>query len=157
MTIKPRSLCIPKTIEDTLYKLGVTFDYAVFDEIHNLNKPDDGHVSINILKLIRCPCVALSATIKNIDFLVDLFSKIHKKPTQYVEYTKRFINQQKMIYDQGRLQKIHPLACIELEDLNDNFITQNLQFIYDSAILWETIEDASLIWMIVMRMSFLKS
>ena len=47
-----------------------------------------------------------------------------------------------MIYDQGRLQKIHPLACIELEDLNDNFITQNLQFTpYDSAILWETIED----------------
>ena len=133
---------VPKTIEDTLYKLGVTFDYAVFDEIHNLNKPDDGHIYENILKLIQCPCVALSATIKNIDFLIELFSKIHDKPTHYVEYTKRFINQQKMIYDQGRLQKIHPLACIELEDLNDNFLTQNLQFTpYDSAILWETIEE----------------
>ena len=59
MTIKPRSLWeFRKTIEDTLYKLGVTFDYAVFDEIHNLNKPDDGHVYENILKLIRCPCVS---------------------------------------------------------------------------------------------------
>ena len=50
---------VPKTIEDNLYKLGVSFDYAVFDEIHNLNKEDDGISMINLIKLIRCPFVSI--------------------------------------------------------------------------------------------------
>lgn len=133
---------IPNIIEDNLYKLGINYDYAVFDEIHNLNKEDDGHIYENIIKLIQCPFVALSATIGNIDYLVNLFSKIHNKKIHYVEYNKRFINHQKMIYQNGKLEKLHPLACIELNDLNDEFMKQNLQFTpYDSAILWETIED----------------
>jgi len=157
---------VPSTIEDNLYKLGVTFDYAVFDEIHNLNKEDDGHIYENILKLIRCPFLALSATIGNIEYLQEILTKIHtddltnaredqRKKTllelgdkyelntkiHYVEYTKRFINQQKMVYDNG-LHRLHPLACISFEDLNDSFLRSNLQFTpYDSAILWETIED----------------
>ena len=68
---------VPSVIEDNLYKLGIKFDYAVFDEIHNLNKKYDGHIYENILKLIRCPFLALSATIGNIDFLIELFTKIH--------------------------------------------------------------------------------
>jgi superfamily II DNA or RNA helicase len=132
---------VPGSIEDNLYKIGTTFDYAVFDEIHNLNKEDDGHIYENIIKLIQCPFLALSATIGNIDFLKDIFHKIHNKQIHYIEYTKRFINQQKMIFDNG-LRKLHPLACIELKDLNENFLQQNLQFTpYDSAILWETIEE----------------
>ena len=56
---------------------------------------------------------------------------------KYVEYTKkRFINQQKMIYSNNKLKTLHPLACIQLEDLTDDFLDQNLQFTpYDSAIL----------------------
>lgn len=133
---------VPSVIEDNLYKLGLSFDYAVFDEIHNLNKKDDGHIYENIIKLIRCPFLALSATIGNIHDLIDLFSKIHKFKIHYVEYNKRFINQQKMIYQNNSLEKLHPLACITLDDLNEDFLKQNLQFTpYDSAILWETIED----------------
>jgi hypothetical protein len=157
----------PEIIEDNLYKLGVSFDYAVFDEIHNLNKYDDGHMYENIIKLIKCPFLALSATIGNIDFLIELFTKIHndtltnlredkrkeasiKSNTpynintniHYVEYNKRFINQQKMIYENGILVNLHPLSCINYDDLNDNFLKQNLQFTpYDSANLWETMEE----------------
>ena len=31
----------PYEIENNLYRIGTHFDYAVFDEIHNLNKKDD--------------------------------------------------------------------------------------------------------------------
>jgi superfamily II RNA helicase len=59
-----------------IYKIGNTFDFAVFDEIHNLNKEDDGDVYENIIKLINCNFLALSATIQNIDFLKKTFEKI---------------------------------------------------------------------------------
>lgn len=158
---------VPKDIEDNLYKVGTDFDYAVYDEIHNLNKEDDGHIYENIIKLVQCPFLALSATIGNIEYLIELFTKINnddltnlreEKRKQaclksgtpytmntkihYVEYNKRFINQQKMVYENGSLQKLHPLSCISFKDLNDSFLKSNLQFTpYDSAILWETIEE----------------
>ena len=133
---------VPEIIEDNLYKLGLTFDYAVFDEIHNLNKDDDGHIYENLLKMIQCPFLALSATIQKIESLVSYLERIQSTQVHYIEYTKRFINQQKMVYSKGQLQKLHPLACISIDDLNDDFVTQNLQFTpYDSAILWETIEE----------------
>jgi len=158
---------IPSVIEDNFYKIGINYDYVVFDEIHNLNKEDDGYIYENIIKMINCPFLALSATIGNIEFLIELFTKVHnsdlanlreeqRKKTciesgelyklntniRYIEYNKRFINQQKMIYEKGKLDKLHPLSCIEFDDLNDNFLKHNLQFTpYDSAILWETMED----------------
>jgi superfamily II RNA helicase len=135
---------VPKDIEDNLYKIGTKFDYAVYDEIHNLNKEDDGNIYENIIKLVNCPFLALSATIGNIDYLMDIFTKINKttKHIHYVEYTKRFINQQKMVYENGELLNLHPLACIKFEDLNSAFLEQNLQFTpYDSAVLWEALEE----------------
>ena len=45
----------------------------------------------NILKLIKCPFLALSATIGNIDFLIDTLSKIHNKKVHYIEYKKRLM------------------------------------------------------------------
>ena len=134
---------VPKDIEDNLYKIGTKFDYAVYDEIHNLNKEDDGNIYENIIKLVNCPFLALSATVGNIEYLMDIFTKINKtKQIHYVEYTKRFINQQKMVYENGTLLNLHPLACIKFEDLNSEFLEQNLQFTpYDSAVLWEALEE----------------
>ena len=104
----------PDVIEQYLPKIYTHFDYAVFDEIHNLN---DMIQYENIIKLLNCSFLALSATIENIDYLKDIFQKIHpEKRIEYVEYKKRFINIQRWIYKE-QLNALHPLACFD-KDFN---------------------------------------
>ena len=133
----------PDVIEDYLYSLNLQFDYAVFDEIHNLNKQDDGHKYENLIKLINCNFLALSATVSNIDKLKEFFLRIHPHFNIHeIEYKKRFINSQKWIWDGKKIKKLHPLACISIEDIDDSFLQNNLQFTpNDSATLWETMEE----------------
>ena len=57
---------IPETIERYIYKTGTHFNYAVYDEIHNLNDSYE-----NIIKLLNCNFLALSATINNTEYLRD--------------------------------------------------------------------------------------
>ena len=129
---------IPSIIEKMIYKIGNTFDFAVFDEIHNLNKDDDGHYYENIIKYINCNFLALSATIKNIDRLKDIFKKIHpQKNVELVEYDKRFINTQRWIYKNDKLVKLHPYACL---DIDSEVLNLNLPFSpNDSIVLYDKI------------------
>ena len=133
----------PKVIEDNLYRIGSDFDYAVFDEIHNLNKEDDGNIYENLIKLFNCNFLALSATIGNIDYLKNIFEKINpEKKIHYVEYNKRFINHQRYIYNNNSLKKLHPLCSTDLNDLNVDFIKNSLSYTpNDCATLWEYIEE----------------
>ena len=110
----------PEEIENNFLKIGVNFDYAVFDEIHNIDKKEDGDIYENIIKLLDCNFLALSATIKNIDFLKDIFLKLHpNKKINYVEYNKRFINQQRWLWNNNGYNKIHPFCSFEnVNDLN---------------------------------------
>ena len=97
----------------------------------------------NLIKILDCNFLALSATIGNIDFLKEKFSQIHpNKNIHYVEYNKRFINHQRWIYNNG-LKSLHPLCTIKPDDLKDNFIENSLSFTpNDCATLWEYIEEA---------------
>jgi len=133
----------PEVIEDYLYSLNLQFDYAVFDEIHNLNKEDNGHKYENLIKMINCNFLALSATVSNIDTLKEFFIKIHPHfKIHEIEYKKRFINSQKWIWNGEKIKKLHPLACISMGDIDESFLHNNLQFTpNDSANLWETMEE----------------
>ena len=130
---------IPSIVEKMIYKIGNTFDFAVFDEIHNLNKEDDGHYYENIIKYINCNFLALSATIKNINKLKDIFQNINPdKSIELVEYNKRFINQQRWIYT-DKLSKIHPISCL---DVNDFKSFMNISFSPNDCItLYEILEE----------------
>ena len=131
----------PLEVEDYLNKVGISFDYAVFDEIHNLNKEDDGHIYENIIKLLPCNFLALSATIKNVDYLRKIFEKIHPQMNiEYVEYNKRFINHNRWIWKDGQLKQLHPLCAFNT--IEDNFKEIPLQFTPNNcATLWEKIEE----------------
>lgn len=129
----------PDIIEQYLPRIYTNFDYAVFDEIHNLDLMIQYE---NIIKLVRCPFLALSATIENITFLRDIFMKIHPtKHIEYIEYNKRFINIQRWIYD-DKLTVLHPLACLkndisEIENLS--FTPNDLTTLYDT--IYEVFEE----------------
>ncbi len=125
----------PDIIEQYLPKIYTHFDYAVFDEIHNLN---DMIQYENIIKLLNCSFLALSATIENIDRLKFIFQRIHpNKQIEYVEYKKRFINIQRWVYD-DKLSNLHPLACFD----NDFQSIVNIPFTPKDLIdTYETIYD----------------
>ena len=131
----------PLEIESQLPKLGTEFDYAVFDEIHNLNSETDGDVYENILKIINCNFLALSATIQNVSFLQDIFQKIHPhKQIEYVEYNKRFLNQQKWVWKNNKLVQLHPLCAYP--SMLDNFHQTSLRMTpRDCSHMWEIMED----------------
>ena len=132
----------PKCIEDNLYKIGVNFSYAVFDEIHNLNNKD-GEIYENLIKLFNCNFVGLSASIKNIDFLEDIFNKIHNnnKQIKIIEYNKRFINNQKWVWSNSKLIKLNPLSCINIDNI-DKLNESNITFTpNDCAVIWETLDE----------------
>ena len=134
----------PHEIENNLHKIGIHFDYAVFDEIHNLNKKEDGDIYENLIKIFKCNFLALSATIGNVEYLKEIFNNNNNnnKRIHYIEYNKRFINHQRWVYNNDKLESIHPLCSIDVDDLNDEFINNSLSFTpNDCAILWEIIED----------------
>jgi hypothetical protein len=126
----------PETIEKYLPRIYTSFDYAVFDEIHNIN---DRICYENIIKLVQCNFIALSATLENIDYLRAVFSRIHpQKEIKYVEYKKRFINQQRWIYT-DKLEKVHPVTCLDVGDFKT---FMNISFTpFDCVALYEIIED----------------
>uniref|UniRef100_A0A6C0FAQ4 Helicase ATP-binding domain-containing protein n=1 Tax=viral metagenome TaxID=1070528 RepID=A0A6C0FAQ4_9ZZZZ len=138
---------VPETIEECLPKIGLKYDYAVFDEIHTLDDPNTGLSYENLIKLLDCPCLALSATIGNIEFLRDMFQKYHSHPIHYVEYTTRFINQQRWVYDSDNtsLRKLHPIVSLDTDSpesfLSITMTASDCSKLY--TILSETFEDNS--------------
>jgi superfamily II RNA helicase len=131
----------PMEIENNLMNIGINFDYAVFDEIHNLNKKEDGDIYENILKIINCNFLALSATIKNIDNLKNYLSKINNnQEIHYIEYNKRFINHHRWYWSNNKYNKIHPFEAYD--NINDLKVENSLSFTpNDCAILWESMEE----------------
>ena len=130
----------PDIIEKYLPKIYTRFDYAVYDEIHNIDDPKTGLAYENIVKLMPCNFLALSATIENIDFLKSIFQKIHPETAiEYVEYNQRFINQQRWVYSNGRLNKLHPLSCLEPDDFRS---FEQISFTpNDCATLYEALDE----------------
>ena len=132
----------PEEIENNIHKIGVDFDYAVFDEIHNINDSSSGDTYENIIKLLSCNFLALSATVKNISHLHDIFHKIHPdKDIQYVEYNKRFMNQQRWLWKGNELIKLHPLCAFQKIDsgFKQSMVSYTPNDCYK---LWECIEEA---------------
>ena len=119
----------PKEIEDNLYNKDINwnFDICVFDEIHNLNNYD-GDSYERIIKLFsqKTQFLALSATIANKQKIQNWFESFTKRKVILIQHSIRFINLQRYKWDNNKLNLIHPLSCIEEEDINEEFLLDKL-------------------------------
>jgi superfamily II RNA helicase len=100
------------------------FDYFVFDEIHNLNSNEGDALErlISIIPEANAKMIALSATIGNIQQLKGFLEKKLNQKFELITYFKRFIIQQKWIYNNNKLEQLHPLAAFDFDDICNNFL-----------------------------------
>ena len=129
-------------LETKLYNLNIEFDYAVYDEIHNLDYIEGDSLE-RIIKLTKCNFLALSATIGNDRFLQSWFQRATGHKVKLVTFSKRFINLQRKIWNNETetLELVHPFACIDDSVLNTDFIHNNLPFTpHDCLLVWEELK-----------------
>lgn len=133
----------PLAIENCLIDGHFTPEYAVFDEIHELNG-SEGASFERLIKMLDCPSLCLSATIKNLDQIQSWLEKLHNEKVNLIIQNRRFINLQRHIWKSDRqLHHLHPLSTLTLEDLKNPGIINN-QFAFtpaDCYHLWLTIEE----------------
>ena len=135
----------PESLENGLPKIysNIEFNYIVYDEIHNLNDYESGKAYENIINIVNAPFLALSATIGNINKLIDYLQDKTKREIEYISYEKRFMNQQRWIFGNKGLSKLHPCSCYNIEDKesfnNISFTPNDCYQLYES--LEEEFED----------------
>ncbi|GAB9474407.1 Dead/deah box RNA helicase, partial [Globisporangium polare] len=140
----------PRAVESTLIDIGYDFQYAVYDEVHDLNGAE-GDAFERIIKAVTCPFLALSATIGNAKKLQSWWQSHHPREVHMLEYKGRFINLQRLIWheepkDDGKkkqeLVSLHPCAGITLEYLTkDGFESGDLAFTpRDTFALWKAMK-----------------
>ncbi|TYZ60484.1 hypothetical protein PybrP1_007049 [[Pythium] brassicae (nom. inval.)] len=149
----------PRAVESTLVDIGYDFQYAVYDEVHDLNGAE-GDAFERIIKAVTCPFLALSATIGNAAKLQRWWQSHHPRDVHMLEYKGRFINLQRMIWHEEaagagtessdtkkattkqELVALHPCAGITLEYLTkDGFESGDLAFTpRDTYALWQAMQ-----------------
>ena len=117
----------PKAVEDKLPVLDIDFDIIIVDEIHNLGSSGQNHYYERLLKIFSDKqLLALSATIKNPDNLINWLKKIGYSDIKLVSYTTRFLNLQRQLFIDNKLVKIHPISCLSRDDINPEFLKKNI-------------------------------
>jgi len=131
----------PKAIEDKLPVLDMDFDIIIVDEVHNLGGGESHHYYERLLKIFSGKqLLALSATIKNPNKLLKWFRSIGYQNIGLVSYSTRFLNLQRQLFVNNKLVKIHPISCLDLEDINSHFLDSNIPMTpYDSILLYESL------------------
>ena len=116
----------PAKAEVILVTSNIKFNYIVFDEIQQIND-EEGEAIERIIKTCECAFLILSATIYQPEKFIEYLTYITNKKINFVNYNKRFIVQQKHIWDGVTLQCLHPFGCVDIDYiLKDKFQTGDL-------------------------------
>jgi superfamily II RNA helicase len=116
----------PAKAEEILCNAEIPFDYAVFDEIQQINE-FEGEAIERLIKTVNCPFLILSATIHEPEKFIEYLTLVTGREVHLVSYNKRFIVQQKHLWNGDNFSTLHPLACIDHDYIvNDRFTTGDL-------------------------------
>jgi hypothetical protein len=116
----------PCKAEEVVLTMDIKLDYAVFDEIQQINE-EEGEGIERLIKTVNCPFLILSATIHDPENFRTYLSSVTDKDVKLVKYNKRFIVQQKHLWNGDEMVTLHPLNCIDYDYIvNDRFTTGDL-------------------------------
>jgi len=133
----------PTKLEEYLTLNGFSqFTYAIFDEWHMLNSEEGGSYE-KLFKLLKCPFLALSATLESPNRIKSWMEEVRDEEVILIEYKKRFIVQQRYLWNDNNLVHLHPLSCIDINYLKGPEFKQNdMSFTpRDSFDLYEKLKD----------------
>jgi hypothetical protein len=86
--------------------------YLILDEIHSMND-EGGSCWETIMMMIRCPILALSATLGNPEPFMNWLKTIRNDDIYLVECKHRYVPLSYFLYDpNGKIVHIHPLAAL---------------------------------------------
>ena len=119
-----------ETIVDFLPFINNDFKWIIFDEVHMIGKREGSAMEYIAKVMNNVSFLALSATIGNIDNILDWFNSIGNgigNKASKIECNKRFFNLQRYYYN-DKLVVIHPFALITENDFIDGtIINKNLE------------------------------
>lgn len=116
----------PAKAEEVLCNAEHSFDYAVFDEIQQINECE-GEAIERLIKTVNCPFLILSATIFEPEKFIEYLELVTKRDVHLISYNKRFIVQQKHLWNGNSLTALHPLASVDHNYvIEDRFTTGDL-------------------------------
>lgn len=104
----------PSKAEEIFCIASLQLTYAVFDEIQQING-FEGEAIERLIKIIDCPFLILSATVNHPEIFCEYISNVTNKEVELLQYNKRFIVQQKHIWNSTDLITLHPLNCIDVD------------------------------------------
>ena len=108
----------PYKAEELLCSLSLKLDYAVFDEIQQINELEGESIE-RLIKTVNCPYLILSATINEPEKFVEFLKNVTEKDVKLVSYNKRFIVQQKHLWNGTNLETMHPLTCADIKYISE--------------------------------------
>lgn len=116
----------PSKAEELLCTSQLEPTYTVFDEIQQING-FEGETIERLIRVINCPFLVLSATIHEPRNFCNFLAITSQHDVELITYNKRFIVQQKHVWNGNELITLHPLNCIDVDYIvQDKFVTGDL-------------------------------
>jgi superfamily II RNA helicase len=107
----------------------IIFTYMICDEIHHIGaKENTSSAFERLLKGLNTCILAMSATVGNPEVIKKWLEETYDKPFEFINHTKRFINQQKHLFLDNKIVPLHPLSTISKEYLKKNGFTSSITF-----------------------------
>jgi len=109
-------ITVPQTLKLKLITGAITLDFVIFDELHTINNPNNGHVWEFIIRSMSqtvC-CVGLSATLPNVEKIKKWTKKIIPGWSEEgnhisLPFSERPVKQDLYVYGR-KLSKLHDIA-----------------------------------------------